>query len=96
MSVLLKKQIITEKSKDLTNDGQYTFSVDKRTNKLEVKKFIENYFDVKVEKVNIINQKGKKRVRRHKVVTTGFTADVKKAIVTLSKDSKLDKIKEIF
>jgi large subunit ribosomal protein L23 len=68
------------------DDKKYTFLVDTRASKTLVKKAVELVFDyVKVEKVNIINVKPKpKRVGRH----SGFTKKRRKAIVTLTKDSK--------
>ena len=78
---IIKRPIITEKSYGLMNEGKYTFEVDKKANKLEVKIACEKLFDVKVEKVNIMNVRPKKRrVGRHE----GFTPSKKKAIVTLA------------
>lgn len=78
------KPIITEESMDNMADGKYTFKVDRRANKSEIKKAIETIFDVKVEKVNTMNMLGKeKRMGIH----VGRTANWKKAIVTLKEDS---------
>ena len=64
---------------------KYTFKVAVDANKTEVKNAIEEIFDVEVKKVNIMNIKGKlKRMGR----TAGYTAASKKAIVTLTADSK--------
>lgn len=80
--------IFTEKTVAIGEEGRVvTFAVDKRTNKVAVKLAIEEIFDVKVEKVNIINQRPKKkRVGRY----VGKTAAVKKAIVTLKEGHKID------
>lgn len=85
---VIKAPIITEKSQDLLqNENKVTFSVDINANKTEIKQAVEKIFDVKVEKVNIINTKPKKkRVGRYE----GYTAKVKKAIVKLTEDSKID------
>ena len=52
---IVKRPIITEKSYDLMNEGKFTFEVDKKANKIEVKQACEALFNVKVEKVNIVN-----------------------------------------
>ena len=65
--------------------GKYTFAVDKKTNKSEVKKAIETIFDVKVEKVNTMNVLGK--VKRQGA-NSGRRPSWKKAIVKLTSDSK--------
>lgn len=79
------RPIITESSMDLAAERKYAFKVDLRANKTEVKHAIEEIFDVDVAKVNIMNVNGKtKRLGR----SVGKTADYKKAIVTLTPDSK--------
>lgn len=78
------KPIITEESMEDMAYGKYTFKVDKRANKSEIKKAVESVFDVKVEKVNTINMLGKeKRMGIH----VGRRPSWKKAIVTLTEDS---------
>ncbi|MFA4886091.1 MAG: 50S ribosomal protein L23 [Desulfotomaculaceae bacterium] len=84
---ILKKPVVTEKSTSLLQDNKYTFVVDPRANKTEIKQAVEKTFKVKVEKVNTMNVKGKiKRVRR----IPGRTPDIKKAIVTLKKGDKIE------
>lgn len=79
------KPIVTEKSMDDMAEGKYTFEVDKRANKSEVKEAVEKVFDVKVEKVSTMNVKGKvKRLGK----SIGKRKDWKKAIVKLAADSK--------
>ena len=81
--------VITEKTANMEAEGkyafkagQYTFKVDPRANKTEIKQAIEKKFGVKVEKVNITNSHPKKkRVGKY----TGMTSKYKKAIVTLKK-----------
>lgn len=81
---VIKAPIITEKSNDLQANNTYVFSVDVKANKVQIKQAIENLFNVKVEKVNAINVKPKKkRVGRY----VGKTKKVKKAIVKLSEGS---------
>jgi len=79
------KPLVTEESMMQIADKKYTFAVDTRANKTEVRNAVEKIFGVKVEKVNTINMKGKfKRMGR----TAGKRSDWKKAIVTLTADSK--------
>lgn len=84
-SDVIKSPVITEHSADLMMDKKYTFEVDPRANKTEVKTAVESAFNVKVVKVNTMNIKGKlKRMGQH----AGYRSDRKKAIVQLSEDSK--------
>jgi large subunit ribosomal protein L23 len=79
------KPVITERSMDEAQNKKYTFKVAKDANKTQVKLALEEIFGVEIEKVNIMNVKGKmKRMGR----SMGKTADTKKAIVTLTKKSK--------
>lgn len=83
---LIYKPIVTEKSMDLLADGKYTFIVDKRANKTEIKNAIEKIFNVKVESVHTMIVKGKpKRLGRYQ----GRTSDRKKAVVELKKGQKI-------
>lgn len=85
MHDVIIRPIITEDSMGRLPDKKYTFEVKIDTNKVEIKKAVEELFKVKVEKVNTLNVKGKKkRVGYH----LGKTSDWKKAIVTLKADSK--------
>jgi len=82
---VIKRPIITERTTDMMADNKYVFDVDVRTNKTEIKKAVEQIFDVKVVNVNTINiRKKPKRFGKY----SGFTARRKKAIVQLSADSK--------
>lgn len=82
---IILKPVITEKSMDELQAGKYTFKVDTDANKTEIKKAVEVLFGVKVAKVNTLNCNGKeKRVGRF----VGKTSDWKKAVVTLTEDSK--------
>ena len=77
--------IITENTMDMAADKKYAFKVAKDSNKTEVRKAIEEIFGVDVAKVNVLNVSGKKkRLGR----TFGTTSSYKKAIVTLTPDSK--------
>ena len=79
------KPVVTENSMDDAQAKKYTFKVAVDANKTEVKNAVEEIFGVEVKKVNIMNVKGKvKRLGRN----VGMTAASKKAIVTLTEDSK--------
>ena len=77
--------VISEKSYGLLEQGQYTFLVRPGSNKTEIKIAVEKIFGVKVTNVNTINREGKRKRTR-----TGFgkRKDTKRAIVTLSPESK--------
>lgn len=82
---IIKRPVLTERTTDLMADKKYTFDVDLRANKSEIRRAVEAIFDVKVVKVNTMNVKGKpKRYGRY----SGYTARRKKAIVTLTPESK--------
>ena len=77
---VIVRPIVSEKSYNLLDEGKYTFEVDPRSNKTEIKQAIEQIFDVKVSAVNTINRKGKTRRTRNGL---GKRKDTKRAIVTL-------------
>lgn len=85
---LLRKPWMTEKSTTLHGlRNQYTFRVSPQANKSEIKKAIENLFDVKVEKVNVINVPGKiKRI----LGRPGRTAGWRKALVKLREGDEIE------
>ena len=88
--------ILTEKGSVLTEmQNKYLFKVNKTSNKIEIKKAVEQKFKVKVSKVAIINVKGKSKSMSVKssgrtIRTQGKRASWKKAIVTLNQDSNID------
>ena len=59
---ILKRPVITERSSELMAEKKYTFEVDTRANKTQVKDAVEEIFGVKVEKVNIMNYKGSNEI----------------------------------
>ncbi len=82
---IIVRPLITEKSMDAIGEKCYTFEVARDATKPEIARAVEELFGVKVEKVNTINMKKKpKRVGYH----MGYTSVWKKAIVTLTEDSK--------
>ena len=83
--------IVTEKSNDGLQDGKYTFKVNKKATKVEIRNAVEKLFNVKVLKVNTMNVDGKKkRVGYH----IGRTSDWKKAIVTIDMEPGTSKYLE--
>lgn len=87
---IIKSPVITEKSTDLSGKyNKYSFVVDERVNKIEIKKAIEELFKVKVVKVNTAWVRGKqRRVRFHQ----GKRPDWKKAVATLKEGDKIELI----
>ena len=83
---IIRRPVITERSMEAIDSKKYVFEVAKDSTKPEIKRAVEEIFKVKVEKVNTINVKGKlKRTGRY---PEGRRPSRKKAIVTLSADSK--------
>jgi large subunit ribosomal protein L23 len=82
---VILKPVVTERSMDDAQERKYTFKVAVDANKTEVKKALEEIFGVEIAKVNIMNVKGKKKRMGRNV---GMTSASKKAIVTLTKQSK--------
>ena len=84
---VIKAPIITEKSSLLAQNNVITFSVDPKANKVQIKQAVEKIFNVKVESVNTINVKPrKKRVGKY----VGKTNKIKKAIVKLKEGSSIE------
>ncbi|MCU6791729.1 MULTISPECIES: 50S ribosomal protein L23 [Paenibacillus] len=82
---IIKRPVITERTSDMMAEKKYVFEVELRANKTEIKLAIESIFKVKVTKVNTLRMPAKpKRYGRH----AGYTSEWKKAIVSLSADSK--------
>ena len=83
---IILKPVITERSMDLMrNERKYTFEVAKDANKIEIKNAVEELFKVQVLAVNTMKYDGKVKRVRYKA---GKTASFKKAVVTLTADSK--------
>jgi large subunit ribosomal protein L23 len=83
---ILLAPVVSEKSYGLLDEGKYTFVVDPRANKSEIKRAVEQVFGVTVASVNTANRQGKRRRTRF---GTGQRKDTKRAIVTL-KDGTID------
>ena len=84
---VLIRPIVSEKSYSLMDEGKYTFEVDPRANKTEIKIAVEKVFNVKVTSVNTINRPGKTRRTRNGV---GKRKDTKRAIVSLAEGDRID------
>lgn len=83
---ILLAPVVSEKSYGLLDQGKYTFLVDPRANKTEIKQAVEEVFGVKVASVNTANRQGKARRTRFGI---GRRKDTKRAVVTL-KDGTID------
>ena len=81
---ILIAPVISEKTYGLLDDGKYTFLVDPRANKTEIKIAVEELFGVEVESVNTINRKGKARRTKFGM---GRRKNTKRAIVSLRSGS---------
>ena len=82
---IIKKPVLTEKSYDQFPARTYTFEVEKTANKIEIKKAVEEIFDVEVASVHTVNSDGK---MRRQGTSSGRTPSSKKAYVKLKENSK--------
>lgn len=81
------RPVVSEKSYAGLDQNTYTFLVDKRSNKTEIKEAIQQIWDVRVTSVRTLNRKGKVKRRRF---TKGKRADEKRAIVTLAEGDSIE------
>jgi large subunit ribosomal protein L23 len=90
---VILKPLVTEKAVNLAQEqNKYTFYVDRKANKIEIKNAIEEIFNVKVTAVNTMTVRGKKkRVGRYE----GLTPTRKKAVVTLNEGDTIDIFEEL-
>jgi large subunit ribosomal protein L23 len=91
MSILIRP-IVTEKMTSQAEDmNRYCFIVDKRANKLEIKKAVEELYDVSVASVNTMRYRGKAKMRYTRTgIISGNTKSYKKAIITLIEGDTID------
>lgn len=88
MHDIILAPVVSEKSYDLIeNNNMYTFEVDPRSNKEEIRDAIQGIFDVHVLRVNTMNRKGKTKRTGYKL---GKRRDVKRAVVTLAAGDSID------
>jgi large subunit ribosomal protein L23 len=85
---VIKRIQVTEKGTHLAEARKYLFTVAQDSNKVEIKRAVEQLFDVKVTKVNTMNYDGKKK--RQRTMKYGKRPDWKRAVVTLAEDNKID------
>ena len=83
------RPVVSEKSYALLDNGVYTFVVDPRANKVEIRQAVEAIFNVHVVKVNTANRKGKRK-RNRRLPTYGRRPDTKRAVVTLAPGDRID------
>ncbi len=81
------RPLITEKNTNLMQLGKYSFEVDRNATKPQIRRAIEVLFSVKVTAVHTMNVRGKMRRRGRE---TGYTADWKKAVVTLAPGNRIE------
>ena len=84
---IIIRPLITEKNTNLMQLNKYSFQVDRNATKPQIKQAIETLFNVSVTKVHTMNVRGKMRRRGREF---GYTADWKKAVVTLADGSRID------
>lgn len=89
---VILKPVLTEKSVQNLEEGKYTFKVDTRATKVQIRSAVEELFNVKVLNVSTLNYKGKKKGMGRGI--KGRTAKFKKAIVTIDLDPKAVEFKE--
>jgi len=88
---LIKYPIITDKTTKAIEENVYYFAVEKKANKIQIKKAVEYIFNVKVKKINTLNQpKKSKTIGRFK----GYLCQYKKAIIKLDSQSKINLFEE--
>jgi large subunit ribosomal protein L23 len=85
---VILRPVISEKSYNLIeSEGQYTFEVDRRANKNQIKRAVEGAFEVRVKKVNTVNVRSKPK---RQGLTRGRTATWKKAVVKLVEGDRIE------
>ncbi|HOT37442.1 MAG TPA: 50S ribosomal protein L23 [Candidatus Latescibacteria bacterium] len=88
---IVKRPVVSEKvNLQQERFNQYTFEVDRASNKHEIQRAIEELFSVKVTSIRVIHVRGKKRRMGMRYRKLGRTASWKKAIVTLEKGQTID------
>lgn len=93
---ILVRPLVTEKASEGNEKGKYGFVVERKANKVEIKKAIEKMYGVNVESVNTINYLGKMKRKYTKAkVVAGRMASYKKAIVTVAEGEIIDFYSEI-
>ena len=91
-SDVIVKPITTEKTTLLKQGGTYVFKVSKKANKISVRRVLEKYFSVNVERVNIVNTKPKIKVKAGRSKRVAVVGNYKKAYVTLKKGLEITEL----
>jgi len=86
---VIQRPVVSEKSYGLLDANVYTFVVHADASKPEIRDAVQSIFDVKVEKVNTLNRKGKRK-RNRKTGKFGRRPDTKRALVTLAEGSSIE------
>ncbi|MEX0869610.1 MAG: 50S ribosomal protein L23 [Nitriliruptoraceae bacterium] len=84
---VILRPVISEKTYGLIDENKYTFVVDPRAHKTQIKQAVEAIFDVKVVSVNTMNRVGK---RKRRGLIVGKRADTKRAIVTVAAGDEIE------
>ncbi|TVR31452.1 MAG: 50S ribosomal protein L23 [Nitriliruptor sp.] len=84
---IIYRPVISEKTYGLLDENKYTFIVDNRANKTQIRQAIEAIFDVTVTNVNTMNRPGK---RKRRGLIVGKRADTKRAIVTVAAGDEIE------
>jgi large subunit ribosomal protein L23 len=84
---IILRPLITEKNTNLMAYNKYSFEVDRDASKPQIKRAVEELFNVTVTSVHTMNMRGKMRRRGMKI---GYTSDWKKAIVTLAEGDRIE------
>jgi large subunit ribosomal protein L23 len=84
---IIYRPVISEKTYGLLDENKYTFIVDHRANKTQIRQAIEAIFDVTVTNVNTMNRPGK---RKRRGLIVGKRADTKRAIVTVAAGDEIE------
>jgi large subunit ribosomal protein L23 len=91
MYEIIRKPIITEKAMSMSESRQYAFEVDPKANKIQIKKAVEELYEVKVDNVRTLRLKGKNKSRYTKQgLMRGKTPLRKKAYVTLKEGFSIE------
>jgi large subunit ribosomal protein L23 len=88
-TTVLRRPVISEKTYSLMNNNVYVFIVDRHATKIDVRQAVEQAFDVRVDKVNTLNRKGK-ATRNRRTNQVGQRPNTKRAFVTLHPGNKIN------
>ena len=83
------RPVVSEKSYALLDVNVYTFIVNPKANKIEIRQAVESLFNVEVTNVNTLNRKGKRK-RNRRTFTFGTRPNTKRAVVTLAAGDRID------